>query len=379
MNQRKEFVLKAIHTGNFRQLCQEYGISTKTGYKWRERFYRHGYEGMMEHSRRPMSHAKELAEAVVCEIVRLKNAHPRWGARKLGDIYQRIHGEVPSESSFKRVLDRAGLVEKRRVRRPSQAGRIGSGRKASAPNEIWTVDFKGWWHGANGQRCEPLTVRDECTRYVLDVRAVADARTQTVRACFERLFERHGVPEAIRSDNGVPFASSTGVLGLSKLAAWWVALGIDLERGRPGCPQDNGAHERLHLDIERELRGQEQPASFDEWRRTYNEQRPHEALAMKRPAELYQPSPRKFEGTPDDLNYPQMESRRVKSTGYIHYGKHLIFISTALSGWSVGLEPCCPGKFNVHFGRLLVGQYDETTASFKRSDAPTVPAEKEPA
>jgi transposase InsO family protein len=379
MNQRKEFVLKAIHTGNFRQLCQEYGISTKTGYKWRERFYRHGYEGMMEHCRRPMSHAKELAEAVVCEIVRLKNAHPRWGARKLGDIYQRIHGEVPSESSFKRVLDRAGLVEKRRVRRPSQAGRIGSGRKASAPNEIWTVDFKGWWHGANGQRCEPLTVRDECTRYVLDVRAVADARTQTVRACFERLFERHGVPEAIRSDNGVPFASSTGVLGLSKLAAWWVALGIDLERGRPGCPQDNGAHERLHLDIERELRGQEQQASFDEWRRTYNEERPHEALAMKRPAELYQPSPRKFEGTPDDLNYPQMESRRVKSTGYIHYGKHLIFISTALSGWSVGLEPCCPGKFNVHFGRLLVGQYDETTASFKRSDAPTVPAEKEPA
>jgi transposase InsO family protein len=326
-----------------------------------------------------MSHAKELAEAVVCEIVRLKNAHPRWGARKLRDIYQRIHGEVPSESSFKRVLDRAGLVEKRRVRRPSQAGRIGSGRKASAPNEIWTVDFKGWWHGANGQRCEPLTVRDECTRYVLDVRAVADARTQTVRACFERLFERHGVPEAIRSDNGVPFASSTGVLGLSKLAAWWVALGIDLERGRPGCPQDNGAHERLHLDIERELRGQEQQASFDEWRRTYNEERPHEALAMKRPAELYQPSPRKFEGTPDDLNYPQMESRRVKSTGYIHYGKHLIFISTALSGWSVGLEPCCPGKFNVHFGRLLVGQYDETTASFKRSDAPTVPAEKEPA
>jgi transposase InsO family protein len=379
MNQRKEFVLKAIHTGNFRQLCQEYGISTKTGYKWRERFYRHGYEGMMEHSRRPMSHAKELAEAVVCEIVRLKNAHPRWGARKLRDIYQRIHGEVPSESSFKRVLDRAGLVEKRRVRRPSQAGRIGSGRKASAPNEIWTVDFKGWWHGANGQRCEPLTVRDECTRYVLDVRAVADARTQTVRACFERLFERHGVPEAIRSDNGVPFASSTGVLGLSKLAAWWVALGIDLERGRPGCPQDNGAHERLHLDIERELRGQEQQASFDEWRRTYNEERPHEALAMKRPAELYQPSPRKFEGTPDDLNYPQMESRRVKSTGYIHYGKHLIFISTALSGWSVGLEPCCPGKFNVHFGRLLVGQYDETTASFKRSDAPTVPAEKESA
>ena len=377
MNQRKEFVLKAIHTSNFRELCQEYRISTKTGYKWRERFYQYGCEGMMELSRRPLSHAKELGEGVLCEIIRLKNAHPKWGPRKLRDIYERLHGQVPSESSFKRVLERAGLVEKRRVRRRTEAGRICSGRKASASNEIWTVDFKGWWHGANGQRCEPLTVRDEYTRYVLDLRAVADARTETVRACFERLFERDGVPEAIRSDNGVPFASSTGVLGLSKLSAWWVALGIDLERGRPGCPQDNGAHERFHLDVERELRGEEQQASFDEWRRTFNEQRPHEALAMKRPAELYQASARKFEGTPADLTYPKMEPRRVSNVGTIHYGKHRIFISTALSGWSVGLEPCEEEKFNVHFGQLLLGQYDESTASFRRSDAPTTPIEKE--
>jgi putative transposase len=378
MNQRKEFVLKALHTQNFRQLCQEYGISTKTGYKWRERFYQYGYEGMMELSRRPLSHAKELGEAVVCEMVRLKQAHPKWGPRKLRDLYQRMHGQVPSESSFKRVLDRAGLVEQRRVRQRSAAGRICSGRKAGAPNEVWTVDFKGWWHGANGQRCEPLTVRDECTRYVLELRAVADARTETVRACFERLFERKGVPEAIRSDNGVPFASSTGVLGLSKLSAWWVALGIDLERGRPGCPQDNGAHERFHLDVERELRGVEQQASFDEWRRTFNEERPHEALAMKRPAELYQPSSRKFEGTPQDLTYPKMEPRRVNATGYIHYANHSIFISTALSGWSVGLEPCEEAKFNVHFGQLLLGQYHQTTASFERTDTTTTPLEKEP-
>ncbi len=231
MNQRKEFVLKAIHTHNFRQLCEEYGISTKTGYKWRERFYQYGYEGMMELSRRPRGHAQGLGEAIICEIVRLKQAHPRWGARKLRDIYQRLHGQVPSESSFKRVLERAGLVEKRRLSPRRPPGRICSGRRASVPNEIWTVDFKGWWHRANGQRCAPLTVRDEWTRYVLELRAVADARTETVRVCFERLFERHGVPQAIRSDNGVPFASTTGVLGLSKLSAWWVALGIDLERG----------------------------------------------------------------------------------------------------------------------------------------------------
>jgi putative transposase len=371
MNQRKEFVLKAICTRNFRQLCQEYGISTKTGYKWRERFYQHGFEGMEELSRRPQGHAKQLEEAVVCGIIRLKNAHPHWGARKLRDIYDRVHGQAPSESSFKRILERVGLVEKRQVRRRSEAGRISSGRKAGAPNEIWTVDFKGWWHGANGQRCEPLTVRDEFTRYVLELRAVADARTGTVRACFERLFERHGVPQAIRSDNGVPFATSASVLGLSKLSAWWVALGIDLERSRPGCPQDNGAHERFHWDVERELRGQEEQASFDEWRRTFNEERPHESLGMKRPAELYQSSMRKFAGTPEDLTYPKMLPRRVQRTGFIVFNGQPVFISSALSGWSVGLEPAQPSKFNVHFGRLLLGQYDESTVSFQRSDALT--------
>ena len=370
MNQRKEFVLKAIHTSNFRQLCEDFGISTKTGYKWRERFYQHGLDGMTELSRRPQGHAKELEEAAICEMIRLKNAHPAWGPRKLRNIYQRNHSQVPSESSFKRVLERAGLVQKRRLRRPSQAGRLSSGRQAQAPNEIWTVDFKGWWHGASG-RCEPLTVRDESSRYVLEVRAVANARIETVRVCFERLFERNGIPEAIRSDNGAPFASSRSVLGLSKLSAWWVALGIDLERGRPGCPQDNGAHERMHLDIERELRGEEQQASFDEWRRTFNEERPHEALGMKRPAELYQPSVRKFEGTPHDLTYPKMEPRRVQRAGHIVVNGQMVFISTALSGWSVGLEAATQSKFNVYFGRLLVGQYDESTASFERSAAAT--------
>jgi transposase InsO family protein len=365
MNQRKEFVMKAIHARNFRRLCQEYGISSKTGYKWQERFYQYGLEGMGELSRRPLSHAKELGEAVVCEIIRLKNAHQSWGPRKLRDIYQRLHRPVPSESSSKRVLERAGLVQKRRLRRRAETGRICSGRKASAPNEIWTVDFKGWWHRANGQRCEPLTVRDEYSRYVLELRAVADARSQTVRGCFERLFERQGVPQAIRSDNGVPFATSAGLLGLSKLSAWWVALGIDLERGRPGCPQDNGAHERLHLDVEQELRGEEQQASFDEWRRVFNHERPHEALGMKRPAELYRPSARKFEGTPQDLSYPRMEVRRVQSTGCICVAQHPVFISTALAGWSVGLERCEPRKFAVHFGRLLLGQYNETSVSFE--------------
>ena len=304
MNQRKEFVLKAMHTNNFRQLGAEYGISPKTGYKWRERFWEYGLAGMNELSRRPQGHAKELGESVVCEIVRLKGAHPSWGPRKLRKVYERIHGAVPSESTFKRVLRRAGLVQARRLRKRGQSGRLFSGRPATAPNAVWTVDFKGWWRVAEGRRCEPLTVRDQCTRYVLEIRAVPDARSQTVRHCFERLFERHGLPGALRSDNGAPFASDSAVLGLSKLSAGWVALGIDLERGRPGCPQDNGGHERLHLDIQRELRGRdllEQQAGFDEWRRIFNHERPHEALGLKCPAELYEPSARKYEGTPQDL------------------------------------------------------------------------------
>lgn len=371
MNQRSEFALRSIRTENFRDLCREYGISPKTGYKWRERFLEEGLSGMTELSRRPKSSPEGLQEAVVCEIIRLKQKHRHWGPRKIRKVYERMHEEVPSESSFKRVLERAGLVMPRRLRARQQSGRLYSERKASAPNQVWTVDFKGWWYGAQSQRCEPLTVRDEFSRYVLEVRAMANARGETVRSCFERLFERHGLPGAIRSDNGAPFASDTGVLGLSQLSSWWVVLGIDLERGRPGCPQDNGAHERLHLDVEKELRGEavEQQAGFDEWRRTFNQERPHESLGMKCPAELYRNSERKYEGTPADLEYEAMESRKVAKWGSISWDSGRIFISAALAGWSVGLEPCGEGKRNVWFGRLLIGQLEESSLSFQRVES----------
>lgn len=371
MNQRTEFVLRALRTKNFRALCGEYGISTKTGYKWRERFLQYGLEGMAEESRRPKSSSSGLAEAVVCEIVRFKERYRKWGARKLRDVYFRTHGSAPSESSIKRVLARAGLVERRRLRKRQEAGRLFSGRRAQSPNEVWTVDFKGWWYTPNGERCEPLTVRDEFSRYVLEVRSVADSRTETVRACFERLFERYGMPAAIRSDNGSPFASTNAVLGLTRLSAWWVVLGIDLERGRRACPQDNGAHERLHLDISREIearRGGEYQAELDEWRRVFNEERPHEALGMRRPAEVYERSERKYEGTPEDVEYPVMERRRVQHGGFIRWKGQWLFISTALKGWSLGLEQTGADHWNVWFGRLLLGQVETSTLSFQRAE-----------
>jgi len=370
MEQRIEFGLKAMRTLNFRALCQEYGISAKTGYKWKERFLREGIRGMAEESRRPKSSPEQLPEGEVCEIVRLKLAHLSWGPRKIRELYLRRHGEVASESTFKRVLERAGLTQKRRRRRRgSEGGRLCSGRRAAVPNEVWTVDFKGWWRSW-GRRCEPLTVRDEHSRYVLELRAVDNARTETVRQIFERLFERSGLPQAIRSDNGAPFASVHGLLGLSRLSAWWVALGIDLERGRPGHPQDNGAHERMHKDISREIEalGQTDQEAMDVWRQSFNYERPHEALGMRCPGERYTTSERKYEGTPEDLDYPQMCSRRVSAQGAIKLDGQVLFLTKALAGWSVGLKPTTEETMEVWFGRLLLGQVDLTTSNFIRAD-----------
>jgi transposase InsO family protein len=369
MDQRTEFVMRALGTDNFRALCVEYGISAKTGYKWRERFIRQGLEGMREHSRRPRGHASGLGEAVICEIGRLKQAHPHWGPRKLRELYRRLRGAAPSESTFKRVLERLGMIERRPRQKAGGTGRLWSGRRGQKPNEVWTVDFKGWWYDGQGERCEPLTVRDEYSRYVLELRRLPDARTGTVKACFEGLFERYGLPGAIRSDNGAPFAQVKGILGLSKLSAWWAALGIDLERGRPGHPQDNGAHERLHRDISRELRrGKAQQAELDLWRQEFNQERPHEALGMKCPAEVYQKSSRRYAGTPEDVSYPDMDSRKVSRDGDISWEGGDYFISTSVAGWSVGLKPLGEGPWEVWFGRLLLGWIDTETNSFQRAE-----------
>ena len=370
MDQRIEFAMKALHTDNFRALCAQYGVSAKTGYKWRERFRQCGLDGLQEVSRRPKGHPDQLPEAVVCEMVKLKLAHLHWGPRKIQRLYERIHGGAASESSFKRILERVGLTQRRRRRRSAtQAGRLWSGRRAQAPNDVWTVDFKGWWYDCQRVRCEPLTVRDEHSRYVLEVRRMPDSRTDTVRECFERLFERHGLPGAIRSDNGTPFAQVNGLLGLSRLSAWWVALGIDLERGRPGHPQDNGAHERMHRDIAKELQPRTtEQAALDLWREEFNQERPHEALGMKCPAEVYQNSTRSYEGTPEDLEYPGLDTRRVCRLGSIKWGGLKLFLTTCLQGWSVGLKPIADGRQEVWFGRLLLGWLDTATHSFLRAE-----------
>jgi len=370
MEQRTEFALKALKTENFRALCQEYGISTKTGYKWRERFLSRGIAGLAEESRQPQSHALELKPEEVCEIVRLKFAHPYWGPAKIRELYLRRHGEVASLSSFKRVLEAAGLTQRRKRRRATEAGRLSTGAKATAVNAIWTVDFKGWWHGTEG-RFEPLTIRDEFSRYLLELRQVPNARSQSVQQSFEKLFERHGLPQAIRSDNGSPFASRSAVLGLSRLSAWWVALGINLERSRPGKPQDNGAHERLHRDISQELECLGKNVSqqtLELWRQQFNYQRPHQALGMRCPGELYHNSSRKYAAGVQQLLYDDMLVRRVNVSGYIRWKDHRLFISQSLSGWNLGLKSTQNPKIELWFAQLLLGHLDPATLSFERID-----------
>jgi transposase InsO family protein len=374
MSMKQEFVLRAVSGREaMSDLCAEYGVSRKTGYKWRERFIARGMDGLAELSRRPGSSPRSLDEDSVCRIIELKLAHPHWGARKLMEIWRRSYGDsLPSESSFKRILHKAGLVHKRQRRRKRlEAGRLQQRRETTAPNQVWTVDFKGWWATRDG-RCEPLTVRDDFSRYVLLAKPLPSTRGEHVRQSFESLFERYGLPESIRSDNGSPFASASAPLGLTRLSAWWVALGIDLDRIDPGRPDQNGAHERLHRDIALEVQSltgaslHKSTQALESWRRSHNEERPHEALDMKYPAELHETSARVWNGTPEDLEYPAgYIPRRVNSRhGGVKIRNRTVFVSTAVGGWSVGLKPLGSSELSVHFGPLELGQINLRTESF---------------
>lgn len=376
MDQREEFVLKALEKSSpFAELCRQYGVSPKTGYKWLGRFREGGLPALHDQSTKPLTCPAGLPESTVCRIVELKSAHRHWGPRKIRALYARKHpGEdLPSESSFKRVLDKAGLVEKRAVRRPSsEGGRIQSRRKAQHPNEVWTVDFKGWWHTADSRRCEPLTIRDAHSRFILCADPLENSRTGTVRERFERGFETYGLPETIRSDNGPPFASPNGLLGLSRLSAWWLALGISLDRIDPGRPEQNGSHERMHRDIRLEVQGMvrgdlaAQRAALSLWRESYNRERPHEALGYLTPADIYKPSARRYQATPDQLAYPEgFIDRKVKRCGAISLNRSYIFVSTALHGWNVGLCQETPQQIGVWFGSLRLGTIDMRTDAFE--------------
>lgn len=366
---REEFVLRALEPhANVAELCREYGVSRKTGYKWLARFKERGVIGLEDMSRRPHRSPLRASGDAVLEILRLRREHPRWGPRKLQVVAARVLGEdeTPSVRTIARILERAG--ETRRSRSST-----GAARPTDAPstdvsecNERWTVDFKGWWRAGDGSRCEPLTVRDALSRYVLCARLVEDTRATTIKELFTGLFEEFGLPRSIQVDNGPPFASTRARAGLTTLSAWWVSLGIELIRGRPGHPQDNGAHERMHVDMRFDVEDRaaptiaEQQRALDRWRHEFNHVRPHEALDMKVPGDVYHRSPRRFMG-PRPQRYPAIfETRRVSEMGRVRYHGHLLRIGAGLRGFDVGLERVGDLAVRAHFYELDLGEIQLT-------------------
>jgi putative transposase len=371
VNLRTEFALRSMdRTIVFKDLCNEYGISRKTGYKWKKRFLEEGIHGLYDLVRRPKSCPQQLPEETVCEIVRFKLLHLAWGPKKIRELYLRGYGEAPSVSSFKRVLDKAGLVKHRRKRRQHNLKRLTQMMKPQAPNDIWTVDFKGWWRIKSNRRCEPLTIRDEYSRYILAISAMESPSTRAVRREFERVFSLYGMPRIIRSDNGTPFASSQAPLGLSKLSAWWIGLGIRLDRIAPGHPEQNGGHERMHKDIRMELQGviegdlSHHQHAFDIWQRTFNFERPHEALNMKVPADIYRRSSLNYREVYNIEYSDDYITRKIDTSGRVGINNKHIFISSALSGWNVGLKYLSNDRMELWFDYLRIGEIDLKAEAF---------------
>jgi len=289
MDERLKFVAEALSvSANMSEVCRKYGISRSLGYKVLRRYEQEGLEGLSRRSRRPRHCPGAVSGEMVCEIVRERKAHPRWGGKTIRAVLLRRFEQesVPSVRTIERVLERSGLVSKRRRRSKKYVSDVEL-KKAKAPNEVWTVDFKGQWRMRNGKYCFPLTIRDEFSRYILDIGALGSTGREGVRKRFEACFERYGLPQVIRSDNGTPFASIRALSGLSRLSVWWVKLGIYPNRIQPSSPQQNGAHERMHLDMSKELELspqrnlKEEQKRFEYWREEYNRIRPHQALSLK--------------------------------------------------------------------------------------------------
>lgn len=356
-------------------LSKRYDVSRRVIYQWIARYKESGWQGLEERSRAPHRQAGAIERWVEESILELKRQWPDWGAPKLRwKLQQRLGSErCPAESTVGAVLKRHGLVKARRVR-PKAVSGCEPLKHCTEANRVWCVDFKGWWRAKDGERCEPLTVSDAWSRYLLRCVAMRGGTgAEYVKPHFELLFREYGLPEAIRSDNGAPFAS-TGLGGLSILSVWWVRLGIRLERIQPGCPQENGRHERIHLSLEKSSARvpranlSQQQKALEKFRREYNEQRPHEALGLRTPAELYQPSTRIYDGRlPKEREYPDdWQIRQVRGAGQMKWRGKDIMVNTALAAQRVGLEPRGDGIWAVWFEHLELGLFDERKGLIQR-------------
>jgi putative transposase len=356
------------------ELCEDFGISRKTAYKWWARYQQYGFEGLLERSHSPKVVPWAITGVQAEAIIGLRRAHTSWGPKKLRAwLMQRApEQEWPAPSTIGELLRREQLSQPRKRRRHARPTARPL-RTAFSANDIWCTDFKGPFHTRDGARCDPLTVTDAYSRYLLCVKAVSKAGYDDCRSELERVFREYGLPRAIRSDNGPPFASS-GVTGLSRLSVWWLKLGIMPERIEPGRPEQNGRHERMHKTLKAECASPpqadrcSQQRCFDQFRDEFNRQRPHEALGQTAPATHYTPSPRSYPARLEDPAYPaDYQPRRVRHTGMIKWQGATVFLSEALSNEVVGVVETNDGDAEVYFGPMMLGLIDGVSLKLRRS------------
>jgi putative transposase len=379
MDERVKFVARLLEGEKMAVLCREFGISRKTGYKILERYNDTGLEGLTDRSRRPYRHANQLPFQVEALIVRLKQEKPSWGAPKIMELLAKRYPDVhrPAISTIHAVLDRHGLVKHRKGRRNKATGTVLS--VTSQPNDLWCADYKGEFMLADRRYCYPLTITDFASRYLFAVEALESTKESTAFTVFERVFREHGLPGAIRTDNGVPFASPNALFNLSKLSVWWLRLGIAIERIKPGNPQQNGRHERMHLTLKLETTKPaganflQQQARFDDFIDEYNTERPHQALAMKPPAAVHTASPRPYQGLPE-LDYPLHDKSVIVTTcGRICFNTRKINLSQVFSGQRVGIKQIEDRLWLVSFMDYDLGYFDDTECRLEPLDNPFGP------
>jgi putative transposase len=367
MDQRTQFIADYLReTLSTTELCDLYGISRKTGYKWIDRYLHQGPAGLDERSRRPWHSPNTTSPEIVEAFLEVRRRHPSWGGKKILTIVHRRHPrwELPGRSTVCEILKRHGMVPKKRNRR-----RIGHPGKPTslilAPNDIWCADFKGQFKTGDGIYCYPLTVTDGYSRYLLGCQGLLSTAVAGARPVFTRLFKKFGLPTRIRTDNGVPFATNT-LARLSSLSAWWVRLGVLPDLIEPGKPQQNGRHERMHRTLKAEATKppagnlQAQQRKFNRFREEFNHVRPHEALDQQTPASFYQSSPREMPNKLPPLEYPdRFEVRYVSTNGGIRWNSAWVNVSIVCAGEYVGLEEIDDGIWAVYFGPLKLGRLHE--------------------
>ncbi len=363
MDERRCLV-RDYHAGyaTLSELCRRYGVSRKTGYKWIRRFEEEGVKGLQDRPRRRRSCSHAVPEPVVEELVKIRKRHPTWGARKLLKVLQRRRPDwhLPCASTAHEVIKRAGLVPRRR-KRPKRPHPGRPMTPMDRPNVVWTADFKGQFKTLDGIYVFPLTIQDGYSRYLLEVQGLDSTKTEPAKAVFRRAFQTYGLPERIRTDNGVPFAANS-LARLSRLSVWFLRLGITPELIEPGRPQQNGRHERMHRTLKRETARppkrskRAQQRRFSAFRVEFNTERPHEAIGMRTPDQLYAPSPRVYPRRLPLVDYPaHYEVRKVSGNGGIRWANKWVNVSIVLGGEFIGLEEIDDGLWHVFFGPHLIG------------------------